>query len=58
MIDFDRRRPISGSIDQGIKKKREKKRKNLESGTLPIPSPMRSIAHKRFIPSRAGRRKA
>ncbi|RWW05903.1 hypothetical protein GW17_00030801 [Ensete ventricosum] len=30
MVDFDRSRPILGSISRGRKKKREKKRENLE----------------------------
>ncbi|RWW56259.1 hypothetical protein BHE74_00037037 [Ensete ventricosum] len=30
MIDFDRRRPLSGGISRGRRKKREKKRENLE----------------------------
>ncbi|RRT43067.1 hypothetical protein B296_00054803 [Ensete ventricosum] len=33
-VDFDRRWPISGGINRGRKKKREKKRENVESAQL------------------------
>ncbi|RZS23246.1 hypothetical protein BHM03_00056141, partial [Ensete ventricosum] len=52
MVDFDRRRPISGSFNLGRKKKREKKGENLESDTCSPGS--RSIAEAlRNLPTRA-----
>ncbi|RRT71156.1 hypothetical protein B296_00002835 [Ensete ventricosum] len=43
MVNFDRRRPLSGSINRGRRKKREKKRENLRSGAA-LPRQSRSVA--------------